>query len=149
MSHMFRCPRAMMTECACGCGILLTGRQKKWADGCQKREVRNAYLLSHYGISQAQYDQLLDYQGGKCAVCGKEPKGQRKLVVDHEHAGGPAGKVRGLICNIPCNLRIVAKHKSPDILQAAADYLRQPPAVALWGEIIAPGRPRKKRRRRR
>jgi hypothetical protein len=71
------------------------------------------------------------------------------LVVDHEHDGGPSGKVRGLICVIPCNLKIVARHKSPDLLQAAADYLRDPPAVKVFGEVIAPGRPRKKRRARR
>jgi hypothetical protein len=66
-------------------------------------------------------------------------------VVDHEHNGGPSGRVRGLICSVPCNLKVVGKHKDGSILRAAADYLDNPPAVALFGEIIAPGRPPRKR----
>lgn len=132
-------------ECV-GCGGTLTGRRRKYCSSyCAKRAGRNTYLVNRYGITQDQYDELLEYQGGVCAVCKLPPKGRRVLVVDHEHTGGPSGKVRGLICVIPCNLRIVAKHKQPDLLQAAADYLREPPAVKLFGEVIAPGRPRKRR----
>lgn len=129
------------------CGNTLTGRQKSYCSPeCSKKVAKNVYLGSVYNLTVEEWQQLFDYQGGVCAICKRAPQGRRKLVVDHEHDGGKSGKIRGLICSVPCNLRLVAKHKTPDMLQAAADYLRAPPAVELFGERIAPGRPKVKRR---
>ena len=133
-----------------GCDGILTGRQKKWcSSNCEKRAGRDKYMLATYGISLLQWEELFEFQGGVCAVCKRPPYGRRVLVVDHEHDGGPSGRLRGLICSVPCNLRVVAKHKDGELLRAAADYLDNPPATQLFGEIICPGRKRRKRQPRR
>jgi hypothetical protein len=57
-------------------------------------------LKQLYGISVEEYKALFEKQEGRCAICGKKPKG--RLHVDHDHK---TGKVRGLLCPV-CNLRI-------------------------------------------
>ena len=57
---------------------------------------RERYLQRKYGISEAQYEALLELYDGGCWVCGKKPKpGGRRLHVDHDHK---TGRVRGLLC---------------------------------------------------
>lgn len=134
------------------CSEPILGRGRTFCSTkCQKAEGRNKYLVDTYGITLEQWGQLYSYQGGVCAICKRAEAGNRRFVVDHEHAGGPSGRVRGLICSLPCNLKLVGKHKRGDILRAAADYLDNPPAPLAFGmEIIAPGRkPRKRQPRKR
>jgi len=127
------------------CGGILTGRQKKYDKAeCAKKESRRAWVLKVYGITLEQYDLILEYQDGKCAICNKPPKAGFVLHIDHEHGG----HVRGLLCGY-CNTRLVGRLKNHDLAQRLADYLRNPPAEAVLGErVIAPGRPKKKRRKR-
>src|SRR5262245_57445902 len=54
--------------------------------------------LKRYGITLAEYDALLEKQGGVCAICRKHSK--RRLCVDHCHR---TGMIRGLLCD-SCNL---------------------------------------------
>jgi len=78
-----------------------------------------------YGITLADYDTLLNKQGGVCAICGKAEthiykSGQIKgLAVDHDHK---AGKVRGLLC-FNCNTGIGLFRDDPKIIQSAITYL--------------------------
>lgn len=130
------------------CSGPLSGRQTKFdSPACMNRFSRNAYLIKTYGITVEQFDQLLEFQGGHCYICEQPPKGKRIMVVDHEHSAGKAGKVRGILCLI-CNLKFLGREKSSFKYQNAAEYLDDPPAVRLFGEIIAPGGPPKKRKRR-
>lgn len=79
--------------------------------------------LRKYGIAQADYDALLERQGGVCASCGSAPtkgKGLR-LVVDHDHT---TGRVRGLLC-LSCNCAIGHAEDDPRRLRAMADYLER------------------------
>ena len=46
------------------------------------------------GIDDAEYERLLEAQGGHCALCPNVPK-TRRLHVDHDHK---TGRVRGLLC---------------------------------------------------
>lgn len=102
---------------------------------------RDAYLKRTYGLGLIEYNQLLAFQGGGCAICGKtrEQEG-RHLAVDHDHI---TGAVRGLLC-CKCNHRLIGKHRlgldSPRLLRAAADYLDRE-----YHPFVAP---KKKRRRR-
>lgn len=65
---------------------------------------------------------MLSRQGGKCAICRGDNKYQReqRFSVDHDHE---TGKIRGLLCN-HCNVMIGWAKESPEVLEAAADYLR-------------------------
>lgn len=55
-------------------------------------------LMIRYGLTTAQYDQMLDRQDGRCAICRRQPRTKR-LAVDHDHE---TGHVRGLLCD-RCN----------------------------------------------
>lgn len=135
-----------MKLCA-GCGSELTGRQLKWCadQGCKKRALRSAWIWKVYGLTVEEYDTILAHQGGLCGLCRKPFKEGKTPHIDHEHGG----HVRGIVCAY-CNTRLIGRLKQHDLAQKLADYLREPPAVTALGRpVIAPGRPPKKRKRRR
>lgn len=87
------------------------------------------------------YEAILAEQDGGCGICGRPPKSGKSLAVDHDHA---TGFVRGLLCFM-CNKRVLGA-RSAEVIFKTADYLAAPPAKrALGRDVIAPGRPRKKR----
>jgi hypothetical protein len=82
---------------------------------------RRARLKRSFGMTVQQYDEMLDAQGGCCALCGSDfPGGRGRFVVDHCH---DTGRVRGLLCNL-CNVGLGALRDSPQLLQKAIHYLR-------------------------
>ena len=64
---------------------------------------RAHHLMTTYGLSADEYAAMSEAQGGRCALCDREPDGQvrggRWLHVDHCHR---TGRVRGLLC-VSCN----------------------------------------------
>jgi hypothetical protein len=79
--------------------------------------TRTAQLKRRYGISPAEYDALLEKQGGTCAICRMRSKG--RLCVDHCHV---TGMVRGLLCN-ECNTALGYLKDDQASLVAALAYL--------------------------
>jgi hypothetical protein len=132
-------------ECA-GCGAELTGRQRKWcSEQCQKDGARADRLRAVFDISPDEYDLILKYQDGRCAICNRPPKPGKRLAVDHDHQ---TGFIRGLLCFL-CNRRVLGA-RSAEVLVKTAAYVTDPPArKALGRDVIAPGRPKKKRKPRR
>lgn len=61
-----------------------------------REEHRARDLMRRYGITLAEWDALLERQGGHCAFCPATVgfRGGR-LLVDHDHE---TGAVRGLLC---------------------------------------------------
>ena len=49
-----------------------------------KEQARDKRLRKKYNISLAEYNEMLEKQGGVCAVCGR-PAGTISLSVDHCH----------------------------------------------------------------
>lgn len=84
---------------------------------------RNSDLRRHFGMEPDQYHDLLDQQGGVCAICSQPEtrKGRRYLAVDHCHT---TGKIRGLLC-ANCNCAIGHFKDSTEILNNAIKYLEQ------------------------
>lgn len=82
--------------------------------------------LSKYGISEEEYYDLLEIQGGGCAICGStdsrviEGRAKDALSVDHCHT---SGKVRGILCN-KCNLGIGLLGDDLESLEKAYTYLK-------------------------
>lgn len=75
-----------------------------------------------YGLGPGEYDELLAYQGGTCAIPGCPANGTaRRLAVDHDH---DTGEPRGILCQ-PHNFDLLGKFAGD--LQAAQDYLIDPP----------------------
>lgn len=129
-----------------GCGNDLVGQQRKWcSDTCSKAAARATRLKSIFDITPEEYDQILAYQGGVCAICKKPPKPGKRLAVDHDHQ---TGFIRGLLCFYD-NRRVLGA-RSADVLIKTAAYVTDPPARrALGRDVVAPGRPPKKRKPRR
>lgn len=74
-----------------------------------------------YGITYDQYLELLDSQGGVCAICsGKERHPTKKnLSVDHCHS---TGEVRGLLCG-HCNTALGLFKDNVKLIEKAKEYL--------------------------
>lgn len=73
------------------------------------------YRRTKYGVTQEQFDIMLEMQKGKCAICP-----QPAIAVDHCHV---TGRVRGLLCR-KCNSGLGFFNDSPDLVEAALRYLR-------------------------
>jgi hypothetical protein len=111
----------------------------------RKRRAKSAYLQRTYGLSLDEWESVLEYQGGVCAICGNPPK-TKALHTEHDHG---TGLVRGLACFF-CNAQILRQRVTPELLRRAADYLEDPPAVKVLGERFGPvGRITSKRKTRR
>lgn len=61
---------------------------------CASQAAHASHVERTYEISREEYDALLEWQGGRCYVCGQLPR-VRRLAVDHDHE---SGAVRGLLC---------------------------------------------------
>lgn len=72
----------------------------------KSRELRartcRRYSLKKYGLTEKDYQILLDSQNGVCAICKQICQRSKGLSVDHCHK---TGKVRGLLCS-SCNLAL-------------------------------------------
>ncbi|HEX7276621.1 MAG TPA: endonuclease VII domain-containing protein [Acidimicrobiales bacterium] len=84
-----------------------------------KRADRAGYLQRKYGITIEQYDQMLAAQGGGCAICGREPRPDISLHLDHDHE---SGQVRGILC-FRCNNALGDLDDDVSLLRAAVCYL--------------------------
>lgn len=132
--------------CICGCGGELIGRATKYASNvCAKRVAKESRWFKIYGITPEDYQKIWREQGEACGVCRRKPRKGESFHLDHEHAEGQAGPLRGITCPY-CNTRLIGRLKSAERAQQLADYLHDPPARrALGKQPWAPGRPRKKR----
>src|SRR6266705_1692456 len=80
-----------------------------------------AYSLGRkFGLTEDDYDALLNWSKGGCAICGERAgPGDRRLDVDHDHR---TGKIRGLLCRA-CNTGIGKLQEDARILRIAIAYL--------------------------
>lgn len=95
----------------------------------RKQAAHGKYVEKKYDITEEDYWKLYEAQGGRCAICQRATGRARRLAVDHNHK---TGEVRGLLCK-PCNrygLGMFARD-SIELLERAANYLRNPPARAV------------------
>ena len=101
----------------------------------RKGRSRESYLVRTYNLTEAQYNELYEFQGGMCYICGpfSGRNGRTKnLAVDHDHSccSGriSCGKcVRGLVCDT-CNKFLGLIRDNPEAFQRGIDYLTEPPA---------------------
>jgi hypothetical protein len=89
---------------------------------------RPRIVAARKGLTAGRVQQLLGAQGGKCAICASE---MTVPHIDHDHSccSGPrscGGCVRGLLC-ASCNHMLGKAHDKPEVLEAAAAYLRRFP----------------------
>jgi hypothetical protein len=112
----------------CACGVAVTTRVgKPVCPDCRKdprpdaQEREQARTLRAYGLTQAEWDELVARQQNRCAVCETIKPGGRgeRWHIDHDHV---TGQVRGLLCQ-RCNTGIGSLQDDPEIIMAAARYV--------------------------
>lgn len=94
-----------------------------YVQGRYVHQQRAYHVNRKFGITLEQCEAILVSQGHRCAICrGDKPSGRfNQWSVDHDHS---TGQVRGMLCNA-CNLGLGKFADSPEILEAAAAYLRK------------------------
>lgn len=76
-------------------------------------------LMRRYGMTEAEYNERLAAQGGRCAICAA----YRRLVVDHAHdADAGPDAVRGLLC-AQCNAGLGLFREDRAVLVRASEYV--------------------------
>jgi Recombination endonuclease VII len=70
-----------------------------------------------YGLTTEQYEAMLVFQDGKCALCGTG----KPVDIDHDHA---SGRVRGLLCR-SCNVGLGQLGDTVEGLERAIAYLKR------------------------
>lgn len=89
-------------------------------------EHHHGHHIGRYrGMTPERYREMLKAQGGRCAICRRPETAKingkvKTLSVDHCHA---TEAVRGLLCDA-CNRMLGLARDLPDVLEAAARYLR-------------------------
>ncbi len=81
---------------------------------------RDVKYQTKYGITLTRYNELLEEQGGKCAICEGDCSTGRNLAVDHDHK---TGKARGLLC-AECNTAL-ARVEIPGWAKKAVAYIKE------------------------
>lgn len=95
-------------------------RSRMKAEGKTEEIWRKYSLMSDYGLTLEQYNQMLLAQDGVCAICHQpDPEEGKALAVDHDHL---TGTNRGLLCG-RCNKALGLFQDSPAVLQLAIHYL--------------------------
>ena len=84
---------------------------------------RDHHLNAKYGISHAEYEEMLKKQDYRCAICGIEDKycEYGKLAVDHDHK---TSKVRALLCK-KCNQALGLLQDNASFAFNAYKYLEE------------------------
>jgi hypothetical protein len=87
---------------------------------------RSRLVAARKGLTAERVQALLEAQGGRCAIC---PSYLTVPHIDHDHSCCPGPKscgecVRGLLC-ASCNHMLGKARDKPEVLEAAARYLRQ------------------------
>ena len=95
---------------------------------CKAVKGRVGHLKRHYGLTEAERDEMVASQTGLCVICPKVPA----VHVDHCHK---TGRVRGVLC-FNCNSAIGKLGDDPDAVRRAAVYLE---GNAWKPTLVAPG----------
>lgn len=91
--------------------------------------ARRTRLKRLFNITPEEYEHVLEFQDGKCAIC-RRPPGNVRLAVDHDHK---TGLVRGLVC-WQCNSALAKLGDCAERAKRAWLYLDIPPFTQVLGE---------------
>ena len=95
-------------------------RTKQHLREYRKQYLKEYTLQKYFGISLAQYQELLNKQDNACFICRKDQSEFDKyLAVDHNHT---TGEIRGLLC-YECNRNLIRNHEDAKLFERAALYL--------------------------
>jgi len=107
------------------CKICVLAHQKAAGSTYKHRSpglAHSRHIKAKFGLSAAQYNEMLASQNYKCAICGTTDSGtlHNNLCIDHCHT---SDRVRGLLCT-RCNKGIGHFGDNISKLQQAIEYLK-------------------------
>lgn len=142
---------------------------ERWCSGCQSfiplfyaRKARciacaskanhDSHVQRTYQLDPQVYAALLEWQRGRCFICGRVPR-SRRLAVDHDHSCCPGSVscgrcVRGLLCAddergcnhaVLGNLEASARTTALDAARRLVAYLEASPIERMRRGDPAPG----------
>lgn len=100
----------------CGNSLEASRIGKSFCENCAKKYTASRSRFYNYGLSDTEYNLLLQKSDNKCQICGSSTN----LVVDHDHI---TKKVRGILCN-KCNWGLGNFSDNVLFLLNAAKYLQ-------------------------
>lgn len=103
----------------------------------QRRKRQDTYQGRTFGITLAEKEDLIEFQGGGC-ICMQWTGyngNSRSLSTDHDHK---TGEVRGALCK-HCNDLLGRVRDNPAYFRRMIAYLENPPAKRLFGSRVVPG----------
>lgn len=86
-----------------------------------KEDLRQRYYEKSYGITEQEYNRLVEFQQNGCAICKLPCKTHDRLSVDHDH---DTGQVRGLLCQ-KCNTAIAMLNENEDLFWNVLEYFKK------------------------
>jgi hypothetical protein len=86
-----------------------------------KEAVRKMKLKAKWGLTIDAFNEMLEKQNHKCAICLTDNWGTPNAAVDHNHE---TGKIRGLLCR-RCNIVLGMYEDNLDLFQKSISYLKQ------------------------
>jgi hypothetical protein len=131
-----RCPICMLPKPVVEFGVRKNGYLRAYCKSCDndryrqwckthpeavKQAQRKTDLRLRHGISETLYQRLSEEQGGGCALCGRPPKKNRRLSVDHDHE---TDEIRGLLCDAH-NRALGLFQDNVELLYKAIAYLKK------------------------
>ena len=90
--------------------------------------TRNKHLKERYDLTEQRVAEMIEAQGGTCAICRRKPAEH----VDHDHA---TGDVRGVLC-FTCNAGLGNFADNAHLMHLAAEYLDRHSPRARFVEIV-------------
>ncbi len=76
--------------CSCGCGIMLTGRKRRWASKLCSDWTYDVFSIIQGNVSRIIHflSRLVDYKCNHCGVSGNEVKLELDHLIPIKHSGG-------------------------------------------------------------
>lgn len=96
---------------------------KYYKNVCNHCKTRQTTLKYKYGITQDDYNRMLEEQEGHCYICpstSSQNLNNEYFDIDHDHK---TGKVRGLLCH-KCNKALGFFQDNIEIMENALVYLK-------------------------
>lgn len=109
-----------------------SGKIRSRCKPCSRKQAHASRIRLHYNITQKQYFEIIDAQGGKCAICQIATGAAKALAIDHDHKccdryGSCGNCIRGCLCS-SCNNMLGFARDNPEFFLRAVAYLKHPPA---------------------
>lgn len=109
-------------------------RAKRVYDPVAVARWKLAHRFARYSLTQEKFGQLLERQGGACAMCRRPFAEGQAICVDHDHACCPGEKkscgrcIRGLLC-LRCNTGLGYVERMSDMARAYLERVSGLPLV--------------------